>query len=396
MSETSYKELRNIVTKRNRLCKLVMLITPVLGEKNFKVYLHQIALLNLTFFMLCQECLLKCQKDTHFMGHVLRTSHDYEPIRKKATLKPKIILANVNAFEGKWKGVAYEERPILNVKALDELRKLQKHVTKKCLSEIPEGCGLERNENLHKWLRSVLLRNRLSVPLALALFTTYFYVWNEKRKHGSNVVIPPVDCSLLDEPTDNPTSESFGIPHNADSPVNVPRVFLEECTQYFCNTEMSETDFSNVAIDAEGTLYPDELTKEELLFVIDQTIILHTQYQSLKDGGLLSVFNPRFLNLMHQQALFAFDTMNCKTANFDDNYSKLDAMISGLGFQILPVPKDGDCLFTSVIFQMEQMAPLSDSNELTAFMERLKSCDTLLEKVLFLRGKLVNEWLSNK
>ena len=99
---------------------------------------------------------------------------------------------------------------------------------------------------------------------------------------------------------------------------------------------------------------------------------------------------------MHQQTLFAFDTLNCKRDNLDGNINKLDLFVSSLGFQIVPVPKDGDCLFTSVIFQLDQMAPLSDSNELSAFIETLKLCSTALDKVLLLRGKLVDEWLSNK
>ncbi|KAJ7386187.1 hypothetical protein OS493_010580 [Desmophyllum pertusum] len=182
----------------------------------------------------------------------------------------------------------------------------------------------------------------------------------------------------------------------ADSLHNLPSVFLEQFRQYPWNMETSGIDCADIGENDEEVLDPNNLTKEELHSIIDQTVILHTQYQSLKERGLLSVFNPRFLNLMHQQTLFAFDTMNCKIDNFDDNITKLDPFISGLGFQILSVPKDRDCLFTSIILQLEQMAPLSDSNELSAFMERLGLGNTLLEKVLFLRGKLVEEWLRNK
>lgn len=195
---------------------------------------------------------------------------------KKSTLKPQIILANKNAFDRKWKSVVYEERLILNVKALDELRKLQKHFTKECLSEILVGCGSERNENLHKWLQNVVLRNRLSLPLALALFTTHFYVWNEKREQGSNVVVPPVHCMMSDEPTDNLVSESFGIPNSADSPLNVPRVLLEECRQYRCKKGISDEDCSDVAANENESLAPNDFTLEELHSIVDQTIILHT------------------------------------------------------------------------------------------------------------------------
>ena len=39
----------------------------------------------------------------------------------------------MDTFQQKWKSIAYEERPIINIKALDELRKLQNHITKGCL-----------------------------------------------------------------------------------------------------------------------------------------------------------------------------------------------------------------------------------------------------------------------
>lgn len=234
----------------------------------------------------------------------------------------------------------------------------------------------------------------MSVPLALALFTTYFYVWNEKRQNGNNVIILPIDCLILDEPADNPESESFGIPHSTDSPQKVSSIFLEVCSKDPCNIKISDTDGSDAG--NKEPINPNDLTNEELHSIIDESINLYTQYQSLQERGLLSVFNPRFLNIMHQQALFVCDTMNCKTDTFDVNMTKIDSFISGLGFQILPVPKDGDCLFTSIIFQLEQMAPLSESRELSSFMEGFKSIDTLLEKVLFLRSKLVEEWLSNK
>lgn len=106
---------------------------------------------------------------------VFRVVDDLGPIRKKPTPKSEEILKHLDQFVAKWKNLKFEDRPILTVKAVDEIRKLRKHITKGCLSEIPVGCGSERNENLHKWLRRAVHRNRLSVVLAVALFTTYFY-----------------------------------------------------------------------------------------------------------------------------------------------------------------------------------------------------------------------------
>lgn len=320
---------------------------------------------------------------------------DLGPIRKKPTPKSEEILKNLDQFVAKWKNLKFEDRPILTVKAVDEIRKLRKHITKGCLSEIPVGCGSERNENLHKWLRRAVHRNRLSVVLAVALFTTYFYAWNEKRENGSDAIIPPIDC-LVNQLSDilSCDSESFGLARSSLSEQNLPRVVLEQYEQNACSI-----DTSNVESGDHDTsdMETDNLSKEELLFIIDQAVILYIQYQDLKARGLLSIFNPRFLNLMHQQALFAFDTFHCKDMNFDANASKINLVVSGLGFEILPVPKDGDCLFTSVLLQLEQLLPHADNKELTDHLQMLGLTEkTLPEKVKVLRAKLVDEWLSNK
>lgn len=79
---------------------------------------------------------------------------------------------------------------------MEEIRKLRKYISKGCFLDILVGCSLERNENLYKWFRKVVYRNRLFVVLAVVLFIIYFYVWNEKRLNGSDVVILLIDCLI--------------------------------------------------------------------------------------------------------------------------------------------------------------------------------------------------------
>ena len=90
------------------------------------------------------------------------------------------------------------------------------------------------------------------------------------------------------------------------------------------------------------------------------------------------MFNPRFLHLMHQQVMFAFDILYCKAENFDANASKLNPLISGLGFEILSVPRGMEtaCL--------PPCLPRVDNKELTDQMLGLNE-KTLPEKVQLLR-----------
>ena len=73
------------------------------------------------------------------------------------------------------------------------------------------GAGSERNENLHKNVRHIIVRSRLGVESALGLFTIFFYPWNEKREqkypkgvitpitpqNGSRIISPSQECFYL-------------------------------------------------------------------------------------------------------------------------------------------------------------------------------------------------------
>ena len=64
-------------------------------------------------------------------------------------------------------------------------------------------------------------------------------MWNEKRQHGSYVVVSPIEYLILGEPSDGPQAESFGIPQSTESEQDIPSVFLEECQQH-CDSFVRE------------------------------------------------------------------------------------------------------------------------------------------------------------
>ena len=53
---------------------------------------------------------------------------------------------NLNSFIERWSNVPYSP---LTEATFIEIENLRKHIQKGCLSEIPPGCGTERNEGLH-------------------------------------------------------------------------------------------------------------------------------------------------------------------------------------------------------------------------------------------------------
>lgn len=98
---------------------------------------------------------------------------------------------------------------------MQELDKLKKHIRNGCLSNIPVLCGSNRNEALHKSLNRNFSRQRLGVPLALALFGIFFYIWNEKREQyflNDSVLKHVREYSFLPfNITRTLVAESFGI-----------------------------------------------------------------------------------------------------------------------------------------------------------------------------------------
>lgn len=86
---------------------------------------------------------------------------------------------------------------------------------------------------------------------------------------GSNVVVSPIECLILGEPSDSPQAESFGIPQSTESEQDIPSVFLEECQQHLCDEEETGLNFSDVAGNEGESIDQNNLTKEELHSIID-------------------------------------------------------------------------------------------------------------------------------
>ena len=105
----------------------------------------------------------------------MRRHGDLDEERTKSTASPEEIEANMECvlFE-------YTKLPQATVNAIENLRG---HIRKGCLSDIPPGCGMEKNERMHRHLnRSLLCRVATIGPeLAIAALTCALYAWNCKQ-----------------------------------------------------------------------------------------------------------------------------------------------------------------------------------------------------------------------
>lgn len=99
--------------------------------------------------------------------------------------------------------------------------------------------------------------------MAVALFTTYFYAWNEKRAHDGDTVVPPVDC-VKSELQQNVNDESFRLPQNYKSEQVLPRMFLKHFKQNPTSIKISD-------IEHWENRDNDCFSMDELLSIVEQT-----------------------------------------------------------------------------------------------------------------------------
>lgn len=74
----------------------------------------------------------------------------------------------------------YKGCKVLSHLAVKEAHNLKQHMLEGCLSRIKPGRGTNRNEALHKKLNMMVTSSRYGVELAYALFSTVFFLHNER------------------------------------------------------------------------------------------------------------------------------------------------------------------------------------------------------------------------
>lgn len=96
----------------------------------------------------------------------------------------------LNEFTKKWTPCEINGWKLLNMNVLKELKLLEVHISKGCLSGKPVHAGTNRNERLHRHLKPHFSFSRLGLPMALALMTLLLYQYNSKvmEKMGASPI----------------------------------------------------------------------------------------------------------------------------------------------------------------------------------------------------------------
>ena len=296
---------------------------------------------------------------------IFRDPSDHGPSRTMNTPSISIMLQQLDNFILKWKPEKYNEENILPHFTLSELSKLRKHMEKGCLSDIPPSWGSNRNEALHKTLRKNISRQRLGIQLALVLLGIGFFAWNEKRsqvrkdkKEDRLSSIQSYYSSFL-KSSKTPSEESFGISASkrpdmmqkilSESDIDPNREITDRFQKFFAENQ-------SVAIDPryiDGDSDSDSEAVCDPLLLTARSVVKTMLVKARVSISLAARINAKpkhvakNINFAESSLLLLGNSMFKPNEN---SCSRVDAILKGYGLERVHMPKDGNCLFSSISF----------------------------------------------
>ena len=138
-------------------------------------------------------------------GLVFRQLGDIGKHLSSPTPSPTIILKNLEKFCPKWDlAKTSAGTSVLTKEMLKEIRNIKIHINKGCLSDIPVGCGTNRNERLHRDLTKIVTTNRIGLPLLYTKMFRMFYRLAQENEKG----ISPIEEMTAEKRTGAQREES--------------------------------------------------------------------------------------------------------------------------------------------------------------------------------------------
>ncbi|KXJ16275.1 uncharacterized protein LOC114574761 [Exaiptasia diaphana] len=328
---------------------------------------------------------------------VFREQYDQGKERTSPTPNSNELMANLNRFIEKWKTVKTSSGSlIMNKEILKEIRNIQCHIRKGCLSNIPPGCGTSRNERLHRELKKTAVKNRIGVDLAKARLERIIY--NENRK--KNTSLPSLEETVIEDIKTNSYSANICSVPCIDSPNDCREVDIKMNLKEMNTSQIStmQATISNLMNKCNDLSDGSESESDETPFSA------HKNSLSILRDALQLCKIAAFLKGKLGTKVFDYkDIPKCtvpqttsreegKLGDSDDMKTKIKNIATSWGFECQPVIGDGNCLFTSVATQLSNLA-LDVNDGLTAHLINMGFHENLSvnEIAIHLRNKVVEE-----
>ena len=251
---------------------------------------------------------------------------------------------------------------------------------------------------MHKHLRHLVSRPRIGVRLAVAILSTLLYTWNAKRSVIINSkkvkVIPPVQAFHSTTKSDE-ICENFGIGISAVGAI------CENTLPSLYHKANNLSDLSSmISISFDKEVFNDILNERDFCLGADDVITLLTRTISfyvisnkLTAKENLSHFDVRQLSHLTSPALFAFESAFTSPERNDEK--RLNEVIARFKMMLHPIPLDGDCLFTSIIYAIDNATKPAKFYEHLQTLHLVNVNAAMLDRVISLRSAMVQEWLNN-
>jgi hypothetical protein len=343
---------------------------------------------------------------------IFRHPSDHGPARTVDTPSKIKLLEQLDNFLVKWKQETYKEENILLISAITELSHLRKHIERGSLSGIPPSCGSNRNEAMHKTFCKNISRQRLGIQLALALLGIGFYTWNQKRgKTQTKNYLQPIQAfySSFLEKGKTTTAESFRISAierpdimskiSSDAEFDTSSVFTDTFQNFFAEKQQAVGDpaCEDCTSDSDNKAECDPFFPAASVIV--QTAIIKTRL-SINLAARVNAkpkYFPKNINFTKASLPLLGNSIFKSSDRAGD---RVDAILKGYGLERVHMPKDGNCLFSSISFFIIQLQSAEQAELHAKLREHLdtlgiSSSQQLSEISHVLRKLVVKEFLGS-
>ena len=287
---------------------------------------------------------------------IFRADDDQGQTRLKRTPPKQKIEKNLNSFVDRWSNVP--ENP-LSEATLEEISHIRQHVQKGCLSDIPPGCGTERNEGLHRLLNRSLISGatRILVQLAIALLTILFFYHNKKitaEKHICSTRVKPVAPDDVSGFHGCPSTMTENVPfHKQDEGASVTKQAESSQSSIFPHKEINENQTEEPLIimaENEEDLCQDSVAAA----IITEMFNVKDLIEKVDKKSFDRSFNA--LDILHfnkmTKLLNVEDTIDSADPTVHSNNETLQRHLAKFNLQLDKVTPDGDCAFRSIVRQI--------------------------------------------
>ena len=312
---------------------------------------------------------------------VFRDTRDRGPERKMKTPDSHVLAKQLKEFEDKWKDIKYNGVPVLSTAAIKEIRNLEVHINKGCLSNIRPGRGKNRNEALHRSINRIIRSSRYGVELAYALLSTCFYNHNEHQTAvKEHQVAKPIEAyeEVLKEV--HPV-ETFGLTLSSrgtdssskkvSSAQGLPPLDINKFTyRDFFECLSGNTDNHLLKSRALLQSSDDESDDDDKDSDSDQTSLLaakgillsalglyfiHKNLTSLSSAAVVHRSQLPFMNTLLSDVFYPKESIS-QVQNGQIHRKRLDDVLSTWNFKRVSIPGDGNCLFRAVTVNLQSAA----------------------------------------